>query len=77
MYAATQFLGRYSVWEDLFPNVFTKAIRKQVLGNNKWVSDLYQFFLNNRELILKPPKVISFMKYMVHLHLQHLYVRQY
>lgn len=50
MYVATQFLGRYSVWEKLFPNVFTKSVRRQVLGTNKWVLELYQFFLNNREL---------------------------
>lgn len=50
MYAATQFLGRYSVWENLFPNVFTRSVRRQVLGTNKWVIDLYQYFLNNKEL---------------------------
>ena len=50
MYVATQFLGRYSIWEELFPNVFTKSLRRQVMGTNQWVMDLYLFFLNNREL---------------------------
>jgi len=50
MYATTQFLGRYSVWEELFPNVFPKDVQKQVLGSNKWVLDLYLFFISNREL---------------------------
>lgn len=50
MYVATQFLGRYSVWEKLFPNVFTKSLRVQVLGSNKWVLELYQFFINNKTL---------------------------
>lgn len=50
MYAATQFIGRYSIWEELFPNVFTKGLRRQVLGINQWVMDLYLLFLSNREL---------------------------
>ena len=50
MYVAAQFLGRYSVWEKLFPNVFTKNVRRQVLGANMWVLELYQFFLNNNVL---------------------------
>ena len=50
MYAATQFIGRYSIWEELFPNVFTKGLRRQVLGINQWVMDLYLLFLSNRKL---------------------------
>lgn len=50
MYTATRFLGSYSVWEELFPDVFTKDVRKQVLGINKWVLELYLFFISNREL---------------------------
>ncbi len=35
MYVATQFLGRYFVWEKLFPNVFDKKMREQILGTNR------------------------------------------
>ena len=50
MYCTVHFLGRLSVWQDLFPNDFTDKVMKQIFGSNMWVYDLYKFFRRYPEL---------------------------
>lgn len=40
LYETMQFMGRYSIWEKLFPNVFNKRARQQVFGSNPWMLDI-------------------------------------
>ena len=50
MYETMQFMGRYSVWEKLFPNVFNKRVRQQVFGNNPWMYNIYEFLVTHYDL---------------------------
>ena len=45
-----QFMGRYSIWEKLFPNVFNKRVRQQVFGSNPWMLDMYNFLIGHQTL---------------------------
>ena len=50
VYTVSQFLGRYSVWEDLFPMYFTPEFRYSLLKDNTWMLDMYEFLNANRKL---------------------------
>lgn len=50
LYEAMQFMGRYSIWEKLFPNVFNKRVRQQVFGSNPWMLDMYNFLIGHQTL---------------------------
>ena len=50
LYEAMQFMGRYSIWEKLFPNVFNKRVRQQVFGSNPWMLEMYDFLIGHQKL---------------------------
>lgn len=50
LYETMQFMGRYSIWEKLFPNVFNRRIRHQVFGSNPWMLDLYEFLITHQDI---------------------------
>lgn len=45
-----KFMGRYSVWEKLFPNIFNRRIRQQVYGTNPWIIHLYKFLTSHQDI---------------------------
>lgn len=50
LYELMQFMGRYSIWEKLFPNVFNKRVRQHVFGSNPWMLDMYDFLVGHQTL---------------------------
>lgn len=50
LYETMQFMGRYSIWEKLFPNVFNKRVRQQVFGSNPWMLELYDFLITHQDI---------------------------
>ncbi|MCI6242357.1 MAG: hypothetical protein MR646_03510 [Agathobacter sp.] len=50
LYSTMQFLGRYSVWENLFPNIFDKNMREKVMEGNKQMYNLYLFLIEHQKL---------------------------
>lgn len=44
MYYTMQLLGRFSVWCDLFPNVFTDSMQLHTFNDNLWMKKLLDFF---------------------------------
>lgn len=49
-YAIMHFMGSYSVWEKLFPNVFDEEIRKLTFENDDMFLTLYDFLVNHQTL---------------------------
>ena len=49
-YAIMHFMGSYSVWEKLFPNVFNEEIRKLTFENDDMFLTLYDFLVNHQTL---------------------------
>ena len=49
-YAIMHFMGSYSVWEKLFPNVFNEEFRKITFEGNDMLLNLYDFLLNHQTL---------------------------
>lgn len=49
MYAVAQFLGRLYVWEKLFPNNYTPQTIHHIIGENRWIEELYNFFKEKDE----------------------------
>ncbi|HHX60605.1 MAG TPA: hypothetical protein GX707_07820, partial [Epulopiscium sp.] len=49
LYSIMQFLGRYSVWQDLFPEVFNKGTLpgELVASFDNRITDIYDFLYNN------------------------------
>lgn len=50
LYETMQFMGRYSIWEKLFPNVFNKRVRQHVFGSNPWMLEMYEFLINHQDI---------------------------
>lgn len=50
LYETMQFMGRYSVWEKLFPNVFNGKLRKHIFGSNPWMIDMYEFLIKHQDI---------------------------
>lgn len=50
LYETMQFMGRYSIWEKLFPNVFNKRVRQHVFGSNPWMLDMYEFLITHQDI---------------------------
>ena len=50
LYETMQFMGRYSVWEKLFPNVFNKRVRQQVFGKKPRMDKIYEFLVTHHDL---------------------------
>lgn len=48
MYYSLHFLGRYSVWCDMFPEVFNDSSSKKVFVNNPWMNNI-RIFLNQHQ----------------------------
>ena len=43
------FMGSYSVWEKLFPNVFNEEFRKRTFDDDMFLN-LYEFLFNHQTL---------------------------
>lgn len=52
IYVVSQFLGRFAVWAELFPEHFTKKYIASLLGTNPWMLDMYQYLNTHRDLRL-------------------------
>lgn len=50
LYETMQFMGRYSVWEKLFPNIFNGKLRKHIFGSNPWMIDMYEFLIKHQDI---------------------------
>ena len=50
LYETMQFMGRYFVWETLFPNIFNEVKRQQVFGSNPWMIDMYEFLFEHKDI---------------------------
>lgn len=50
LYEVMQFLGRYFIWEKLFPNIFSEENRKNILGIKQGMLELYIFLFNHHDL---------------------------
>lgn len=48
LYEAMQFMGRYCVWEQLFPEIFNEEKRKQTFDTK--MLTLYDFLVNHLTL---------------------------
>lgn len=50
LYEGMQFMGRYSVWEKLFPNIFNENLRKKMFGDMPWMLDMYNFLNTHQDV---------------------------
>lgn len=50
LYEVMQLLGRYFIWEKLFPNIFGEENRKNILGIKQGMLELYRFLFNHHDL---------------------------
>lgn len=45
-----QFMGRYSIWEKLFPHTFDEKARQYEFKNNPWMLELYEFLITHQDI---------------------------
>lgn len=50
IYTVSQFLGHLAVWEDLFPTYFSANFIVDLLAQNPWMIDLYEYLNTHRNL---------------------------
>lgn len=50
IYVVTQFMGRLSVWKELFPLYFTSEKIKAFFGANDWMYDMFSFLDDHQNL---------------------------
>lgn len=50
MYVIVHFLGRLFIWERLFPDYFTENKIQEIIGDNMWMFDMYEFFKSHTDL---------------------------
>lgn len=50
LYLATQFMGRLSVWKELFPQYFTSNKIQALFDMNRWMYDMFIFLEDHHEL---------------------------
>ena len=49
MYPIMQFLGKLYIWEKLFPMNYTREAIHNILGDSKWLEELYYFLREHDE----------------------------
>lgn len=50
IYVVTQFIGRLSVWKELFPQYFTYGQINELFSENEWMYDFFRFLDGHQEL---------------------------